>query len=111
MLNAVNKLRINCHQVLQKLDVSISKVLKINNHDSNRNPVSPEIIYMAFYQACEVVDSETEIRLIMFKYFENNSASSFNNVYSEIDKIIEKFNLPKMSESIKQQTLKKGYHH
>ena len=104
MANAVNKIRSNCYQALLKLDERMSKVLKTNDLDSSRNPVSPEVVCKAFYHACELVDSETEIRLIIFKYFEKNVAGFLNDVYSEIDNNFEIGSLTGDSDIGNQQT-------
>ncbi len=89
MSNAVNKVRNNCHQSLLKLDQHMCEILKTNELDAKNNPVSPEVVCQAFYDACDLVDSDTEVRLIIFKYFEKCVASLLNNVYSEIDSVLE----------------------
>lgn len=89
MSNAVNKVRNNCHQALLKLDQHMCEILKTKDLDAKKNPISPEVVCKAFYDACDLVDSETEIRLIIFKYFERCVAALLNNVYSEIESVIE----------------------
>ncbi|MCH8976678.1 MAG: DUF1631 family protein [Proteobacteria bacterium] len=51
--------------------------------------MSPEIVCQAFYKACELVDTGAEIRLIIFKYFEKYVTSKLNDVYLEIDHVID----------------------
>jgi hypothetical protein len=104
MANAVNKIRSNCYQALLKLDERMSKVLKANDLDASRNLVSPEVVCEAFNYACELIDSETEIRLIIFKYFEKNVAGFLNDAYSEIDDNFEIGSLTRDSDIGNQQT-------
>ena len=104
MTNAVNKIRNNCHQTLLILDERMSRVLKTNDLDASRNPVSPEVVCQAFCHACDLFDSETEIRLIIFKYFEKNVSGFLNDVYSEIDNIFETDRLTRESDIGDQQT-------
>jgi hypothetical protein len=89
MGNAANKIRHNYQQVLTDLDMQISKVLNSADTSASRNPLSPEIVCQAFYNASRLVAPGTEIRLIIFKYFEKNIASSFNDVYAKMSNVIE----------------------
>jgi len=87
--NAINKARKNCSLILRKLDENMNHILINDVMDIKVNPVSPEIVCMAFYNACELIDSGTEIRLIIFKYFEKSILPLLNDVYSEINHILE----------------------
>jgi hypothetical protein len=89
MENAINKARKNCSLVLRKLDENMNHILINNVMDIKGNPVSPEIVCMAFYNACELIDSGTEIRLIIFKYFEKSILPLLSDVYVEINHILE----------------------
>jgi hypothetical protein len=89
MENAINKASKNCSQALLKLDESMKNIFKIDGTGSGINPVSPEIVCMAFYNACELIDSGTEIKLIIFKYFEKSILPLLSDVYLEINHIIE----------------------
>ena len=89
MMSTVNKVRSNCHQALLNLDERLCQILDSDVPDINENPVSPEIVCQAFYKACELLDTGAEIRLIIFKYFEKYVASKLNDVYLEIDHVID----------------------
>jgi len=65
MENAINKARKNCSLILRKLDANMNHILINDVMDIKGNPVSPEIVCMAFYNACELIDSGIQ-RLIMF---------------------------------------------
>lgn len=89
MENATNKVRNNCSQALRKLEESMNNILKNDDIESKKNPVSPEIVCMAFYNACELIDSGIEIRLIIFKKFEKRFLPLLNDAYLEINHILE----------------------
>ena len=89
MTSTVNKIRSNCHQALLNLDERMCQILDPDVPAICENPVSPEIVCQAFYNACELVDTGADIRLIIFKYFEKYVASKLNDVYLEIDHLID----------------------
>ena len=89
MTSTVNRVRNNCHQALLNLDERMRQVLDSDIPGISENPVSPEIVCQAFYKACELVDTGAEIRLIIFKYFEKYVTSKLNDVYLEIDHVID----------------------
>jgi len=89
MTSTVNRARNNCQQALLNLDERMRQVLGSDVPGISENPVSPEIVCQAFYKACELVDTGAEIRLIIFKYFEKYVTSKLNDVYLEIDHVID----------------------
>ena len=89
MENATNKVRSNCHNALLNLDKQMSNVLKNYDMQAKKNPLSPETVCKAFYNACEQIDSGIEIRLIIFKYFEKSILPLLNDVYLEINHVLE----------------------
>ncbi len=89
MENATNKVRSNCHNALLNLDKQMSNVLKNYDMEAKKNPLSPETVCKAFYNACEQIDSGIEIRLIIFKYFEKSILPLLNDVYLEINHVLE----------------------
>ena len=89
MENATNTIRNNCRQALLSMDRQMSNVLKNSNMEAKKNPLTPEIVCRAFYNACELIDSGMEIRLIIFKKFEKTILPLLNDVYLEINHILE----------------------
>ncbi len=89
MENAINKARKNCSLILRKLDENMNHILINDVTDIKGNPVSPEIVCMAFYNACELIDSGTEIKLIILKYFEKSILPLLSDVYLEINHVLE----------------------
>ena len=89
MTSTINRARNNCQQALLNLDERMRQVLGSDVPGISENPVSPEIVCQAFYKACELVDTGAEIRLIIFKYFEKYVTSKLNDVYLEIDHVID----------------------
>ena len=89
MENATNKVRNNCRQALLNLDKHMSNILKNCDMEEKKNPLTPEIVCRAFYNACELIDSGIETRLIIFKSFEKSILPLLNDVYLEINRILE----------------------
>jgi len=89
MENATNKVRNNCRQALLNLDRQMINILKTYDMEAKKNPLTPEIVCRAFYNACELIDSGVEIRLIIFKKFEKSILPLLNDVYLEINHILE----------------------
>jgi len=89
MENAINKARKNCSLILRKLDANMNHILINDVMDIKGNPVSPEIVCMAFYNACELIDSGSEIKLIILKYFEKSILPLLSDVYLEINHVLE----------------------
>ncbi|RKZ70879.1 MAG: hypothetical protein DRQ48_05275 [Gammaproteobacteria bacterium] len=89
MENAINKARKNCSLILRKLDENMNHILINDERDIKGNPVSPEIVCMAFYNACELIDSGTEIKLIILKYFEKSILPLLGDIYLEINHVLE----------------------
>lgn len=104
MTNTVNKVKSNCHQALLNLDERLCQILDSDVPGLSENPVSPEIVCQAFYNACELIDTGAEIRLIIFKYFERYVASELNDVYLKIDQVIDARSSTGESVSGEQQT-------
>lgn len=89
MTATINKIRNNCHQALLNLDKRMNMVQKSDANNIRRNPFSPEVICQALYNASEQLGPGAEIRLIMFKCFEKCVTFSLNDVYLEIDNVLE----------------------
>lgn len=103
MENATNKVRSNCHYALLNLDKQMSNVLKNYDMQAKKNPLSPETVCKAFYNACEQIDSGIEIRLIIFKYFEKSILPLLNDVYLKINHVLEGGSSSRVDLSIESQ--------
>ncbi|MFQ5644971.1 MAG: DUF1631 domain-containing protein [Thiogranum sp.] len=83
--NMVNKVRSTSKQALYALDKRIG--LLINDPDLERwqNPLGPEAICDAFHEAARRIETGLEIRLVVFKLFDQHVISHLGEVYKEIN--------------------------
>ncbi|MEN8761126.1 MAG: DUF1631 domain-containing protein [Thiogranum sp.] len=86
--NMVNKTRGNCKQSLYSLDKRIG--LLINDPDLERwlNPLGPEAICAAFHEAARLIETGLEIRLVIFKLFDQHVISNIGELYKEINQYL-----------------------
>lgn len=83
--NMVNKIRSTNKQALFALDKRIG--LLINDPDLERwqNPLGPEAICDAFHEAARRIETGLEIRLVVFKLFDQHVISHLSELYKEIN--------------------------
>jgi hypothetical protein len=84
----VNKIRGNCKQSLYSLDKRIG--LLINDPDLERwlNPLGPEAICDAFHEAARLIETGLEIRLVIFKLFDQHVISNIGELYKEVNQYL-----------------------
>jgi len=86
--NMVNKIRGNCKQSLYSLDKRIGFL--INDPDLERwiNPLGPEAICDAFHEAARQIETGLEIRLVIFKLFDQHVISNIGELYKEVNQYL-----------------------
>ncbi len=86
--NMVNKVRGNCKQALYSLDQRVG--LLINDPDLERwlNPLGPEAICEAFHEAARLIETGLEIRLVIFKLFDQHVISNLDELYKEVNQYL-----------------------
>ncbi len=84
--NAAAKISAACQDELLALEQRMAVLLNEPELASDDNPLSPKLICNAFKEATEQLDSETEIKLIIFKLFERAVAPEMKGVYEEINR-------------------------
>jgi hypothetical protein len=84
----VNKIRGNCKQSLYALDKRVG--LLINDPDLERwvNPLGPEAICEAFHEAARLIETGLEIRLVIFKLFDQHVISNAGELYKEVNQYL-----------------------
>ncbi|NOZ52538.1 MAG: DUF1631 domain-containing protein [Gammaproteobacteria bacterium] len=60
-------------------------IVDIQTITSDNNPVSPDLVCMAFEQASESFSEELEIRLVVYKLFDKFVVSNLGTMYKEIN--------------------------
>jgi len=88
--NMVNKIRGNCKQSLYSLDKRIG--LLVNDPDLERwlNPLGPEAICQAFHEATRLIETGLEIRLVIFKLFDQHVIGNIGALYKELNQYLAK---------------------
>jgi hypothetical protein len=103
--NMVNKTRGNCKQSLYSLDKRIG--LLLNDPDLERwlNPLGPEAICEAFHQATRLIETGLEIRLVIFKLFDQHVISNIGDLYKELNQYLARMGvLPEIKTTLRKSS-------
>ncbi len=100
--NMVSKIRGTCTQSLFALDKRIGFLIQDPDLEHWQNPVGPEAICNAFHTAAKRIETGVEIRLVIFKLFDNEVVGKLDGLYKEINqKLVAMGVLPEIRASIK----------
>ncbi|HFD81010.1 MAG TPA: DUF1631 domain-containing protein [Gammaproteobacteria bacterium] len=100
--NTVNKIRGNCTQSLYALDKRMGFLLHDPDLEKWHNPVGPEAICNAFQAALKRVETGIEIRLVIFKLFDQMVTRSIDALYRELNQQLVKMGvLPEIRATIR----------
>ena len=88
--NMVHKAREDCAQLLPALDRRIGFLLHDPDLEQWQNPLGPEAICAAFQGAARVIDTGLEIRLLIFKLFDQYVISNMDELYKELNQYLVK---------------------
>jgi len=103
--NMVSKVRSVCHDELFALDKRMALILGQTEIGENENPLGPQIICQAFRDACGVVETSVEVKLIILKLFDRHVIGETEALYEQLnDLLIEKGVLP----TIKREVVKRA---
>jgi len=83
--NMVHKTREDCAQLLPALDRRIGFLLHDPDLEQWRNPLGPEAKCAAFQGAARAIDTGREIRLLIFKLFDQYVISNIDELYRELN--------------------------
>ena len=103
--NMVTKIRGNCKQSLYSLDKRIG--LLINDPDLERwlNPLGPEAICDAFHEAARLIETGLEIRLVIFKLFDQHVISNIGEMYKEVNQYLARMGvLPEIKTTLRKNS-------
>lgn len=84
--NYVGAVRKNCGQALLDLDKRVSALL---DAPEDANPMQPAFVFEAFRDACWDIKSGEEVKLMMFRIFERRLATELQDIYQDINKLLE----------------------
>lgn len=84
--STVSRIRRICEPVLSAVDKHMED-LKTDALRLNKElyPASPEIICTAFQEACEVIETKVEVKLILLKEFEKVITDKMEEIYVDLD--------------------------
>jgi len=83
--NMIFKAREDCAQLLPALDRRIGFLLHDPDLEQWQNPLNPEAICAAFQEAARVIETGLEIRLLIFKLFDQYVISNMDELYKELN--------------------------
>ncbi|MCO6412022.1 MAG: DUF1631 domain-containing protein [Thiogranum sp.] len=81
----VNKIRGNCTQTLYALDRRIGFLIGDPDLERWQNPMGPESICDAFREAADRIETGLEIRLVIFKLFDQYVVTHMDALYKEVN--------------------------
>ena len=88
--NTIKKTQNTCREALLYLDQRMGKLLGDPELKKVVNPLRPEAVCNAFQEACENIETDIEIKLILFKLFDKYVTSELHDVYVEINNLLSK---------------------
>ena len=83
--NFADSIRSRFREELFALDKRIGVLLRAPELDDNDNPLGPQAIGDALRQACQMLDSDIEIKLTLFKLFDKFASQAINQLYHDIN--------------------------
>ncbi len=99
--NMVSKIRGVCHEELFPLEKRMGVVLGQMDLAEDNNPLGPQIICQAFHDACGVVQTSVEVKLIILKLFDIHVVGETHELYEAInDLLVERGVLPNIKRGV-----------
>lgn len=83
--NMINKTRGTCTQALYSLDKRIGFLIRDPDLEHWQNPLGPEAICASFKEAVQRIETGLEIRLVIFKLFDQHVVCHMNELYKEFN--------------------------
>ena len=107
--NMVSKIRGSCHDELFALDKRMGVLLGQEEIKEDENPLGPQIICQAFHDACGVVQTSVEVKLIILKLFDIHVVGETQELYEELnDLLVQKGVLPTIKRAVVKRAGKTG---
>ena len=102
--NMVAKVHHQCKEELFALDTRVALLLGKAELREEENPFNPTLICNAFKTACEELDADIKVRLIILKLFERFVVPDLRQVYKRINEHLAQNNiLPRINYAIQRQ--------
>lgn len=108
--NMVTKVRNVCTQNLYYLDQRIGFLIRDPDLENWQNPLGPEAICDAFQEATQRVETGLEIRLVIFKLFDQHVISHMDEIYKEVNQYLVKMGvLPEIKTTVRRNANPPGH--
>lgn len=86
--NMISKVRGTCTQSLYALDKRIGLLIRDPDLERWFNPLGPEAICNAFKTAAQKIETGIEIRLVIFKLFDQHVITQMDAIYKELNQLL-----------------------
>ena len=86
--NMISKVRGTCTQSLYALDKRIGLLIRDPDLERWFNPLGPEAICNAFKTAAQKIETGIEIRLVIFKLFDQHVVTQLDALYKELNQFL-----------------------
>lgn len=86
--NMISKVRGTCTQALYALDKRIGLLIRDPDLERWFNPLGPEAICNAFKTAAQKIETGIEIRLVIFKLFDQHVVTQLDALYKELNQFL-----------------------
>ncbi len=108
--NMVTKTRGTCTQSLYSLDKRIGFLIRDPDLEHWQNPLGPEAICDAFREAARRIETGLEIRLVIFKLFDQHVICHMDELYKEINQSLVKLGvLPEIRTTVRKSNQPAGH--
>lgn len=95
------KIRSSCREELPSLNQRMGLLIEEPELDSDANPIGPDVISNAFKDACDVIEADLRVLLIVLKLFDRFVISDILAIYTELNQfLISSGILPKIRPTI-----------
>lgn len=99
--NMADKVRDRSWEVLAELDQRLGMVLGRPGLEGPENPLGPENLFEAFRQACDVIESGLEVRLLVLKLFDRYGGAVMDGMYQQVNRLlVQRGILPELPKSV-----------
>jgi len=103
--NMINKTRGTCTQSLYSLDKRIGFLIRDPDLERWQNPLGPEAICDAFKDAVQRIETGLEIRLVIFKLFDQHVVCHMNELYKELNQQLVKLGvMPEIKATVRKSS-------
>lgn len=107
--NFVESVNSRCREELFGLDKRMALLLSEPNLEHDKNPLSPAIIGKSFKHACELLSSDIEVKLTLYKLFDKYTCPNLHQMYGAVNQhLVKREVLPTIPTGRARQAQSKG---